>query len=820
MLKKFRFSKNKPLENNSFTQYIPWDYLVDDFTIINKNNALQRTFKVKNHDLEFFTEDEIRIKLKQYNRALKRLPDNFMIHYEVQRKRTEGYITKDLKDSPYPTQIIDKIRENEFGKRNYFQSDFYITITYVLNTDTNDKILEMLSTKSGSKEENIRQLFEEKYNFYNEKCREFIEMLKYVTIELELLEKDKLMGYLHSTVNPEFPERKKSPAVSLGFPLDTYLSRSSFEFGKNCKIGDYYMKTISIIKFPEALDPLFFKEIEQLDFEYRMSTRYIFLSEEETKKTIMNSWRSHQAKQKNEAQWLYEGITKKPTGSIDEVELEKAIESKDALKEYREGGISYGYYSFSIILWDKNLKVLEENVRKINSILIKNDFEGGEDKFNVKESFIGAIPGDIRHNIRKYTLNTYLLTGLFPNSTLYQGEKRNNHLKDIPLITAKTKQNDTFYMNLHVGDTAHAMLTGESGTGKSVAIGAIAQAFQKYENAQVFIFDYKGSSRVLTACMSGKYYDLGLDDKLKFQPLATIDTSTGKTFANGWILTLLELENVIITPDVKDRVWDALTKLSGVNVQRRTLSSFEDMVQGSDIKSAIKSYTIMGPYGKYFDGNYDTFSTEKWQVFEMDYLLKDEKAIPLLLKYLFYKIEVEMLTGVPTLIVVDEAGVLLKNETLAKEFDNWLVTFRKLNAGLLFAMQNLNQVKDNSIFPSMLGNCRTKIFLPDANAMSEDIYELYRKVGLNNVEIKALSEAQIKKEYLIKNDFGTNKFEFTLSPVELALIGSTGINDQTKMKKILEQTNDVKEINLKWIEEKFGNYSKEYNFVKEIIGGN
>ena len=203
----------------------------------------------------------------------------------------------------------------------------------------------------------------------------------------------------------------------------------------------------------------------------------------------------------------------------------------------------------------------------------------------------------------------------------------------------------------------------------------------------------------------------------------------------------------------------------------------------------------------------------------MDYLLKDEKAIPLLLKYLFYKIEVEMLTGVPTLIIVDEAGILLKNQTLAKEFDNWLVTFRKLNAGLLFAMQNLNQIKDNPIFPSMLGNCRTKIFLPDPNAMSEDIYELYRKVGLNSVEIRALSEAQIKKEYIIKNDFGTNKFEFTLSPLELALIGATGINEQTEMKKILEQTDDVKQVNLRWVEEKFGNFSKEYNFIKEIIGG-
>ena len=55
--------------------------------------------------------------------------------------------------------------------------------------------------------------------------------------------------------------------------------------------------------------------------------------------------------------------------------------------------------------------------------------------------------------------------------------------------------------------------------------------------------------------------------------------------------------------------------------------------------------------------------------------------------------------------------------------------------------------------------------------------------------------------------------------MELALIGATGINEQTEMKKILEQTDDVKQVNLRWVEEKFGNFSKEYNFIKEIIGG-
>ena len=54
------FSKKLKQQNNSFTQFIPWDYLVNDFTIMNKNNGFQRTFRIKNHDLNYFTKDEIR----------------------------------------------------------------------------------------------------------------------------------------------------------------------------------------------------------------------------------------------------------------------------------------------------------------------------------------------------------------------------------------------------------------------------------------------------------------------------------------------------------------------------------------------------------------------------------------------------------------------------------------------------------------------------------------------------------------------------------------------------------------------------------------
>ena len=56
--------------------------------------------------------------------------------------------------------------------------------------------------------------------------------------------------------------------------------------------------------------------------------------------------------------------------------------------------------------------------------------------------------------------------------------------------------------------------------------------------------------------------------------------------------------------------------------------------------------------------------------------------------------------------------------------------------------------------------------------------------------------------------------------MELAFVASTGINDQIKIKEIQQETDDIREINLKWIEYKFGKYSNEYNYVKKIIGGN
>ncbi len=53
--------------------------------------------------------------------------------------------------------------------------------------------------------------------------------------------------------------------------------------------------------------------------------------------------------------------------------------------------------------------------------------------------------------------------------------------------------------------------------------------------------------------MGGKSFDLGLDMRFIFQPLAEIDTSAGAAFAQDWVLGLLANEDVTRCSNARSR---------------------------------------------------------------------------------------------------------------------------------------------------------------------------------------------------------------------------------------------------------------------------
>ena len=78
-----------------------------------------------------------------------------------------------------------------------------------------------------------------------------------------------------------------------------------------------------------------------------------------------------------------------------------------------------------------------------------------------------------------------------------------------PLFFGKTEGSTPFRFSLHVGDVGHTLIVGPTGAGKSVLLSLMAMQFRRYQDSQIFAFDFGGSIRAAALAMGGDWHDLG-----------------------------------------------------------------------------------------------------------------------------------------------------------------------------------------------------------------------------------------------------------------------------------------------------------------------
>lgn len=137
------------------------------------------------------------------------------------------------------------------------------------------------------------------------------------------------------------------------------------------------------------------------------------------------------------------------------------------------------------------------------------------------------------------------------------------------------------------------------------------------------------------------------------------------------------MQGVTITPDHRN----AISRQVGLvaNARGRPLSDFVSGVQLRDIKDALHHYTVDGPMGQLLDTEQDGLTLRSRQTFEIEQLMNmgERNLVPVLL-YLFGRIE-KRLTGAPSLIVLDEAWLMLGHPVLLDKIREWLKVLRKAN---------------------------------------------------------------------------------------------------------------------------------------------
>jgi type IV secretory pathway VirB4 component len=318
-------------------------------------------------------------------------------------------------------------------------------------------------------------------------------------------------------------------------------------------------------------------------------------------------------------------------------------------------------------------------------------------------------------------------------------------------------------------------------------LNAIALQWLRYPQAQVFFFDKGASSRASTLLTGGRFYVLGGDQsELAFQPLAEIDSLEDRAWAQEWVQDIVAAEGVALTPQVKDEIWGALRNLAEGPRDQRTLTLLAATIQDRDVKAALKPYTLSGPHGHLLDAHQNALAKASWQTFEMAQLMGAKTALAPVLTYIFRTLE-KRFDGRPTLLVLDEAWLFLDQGSFAAKIREWLKTLRKFNVAVVFATQSLADIAGSSIAPALIESCPTRIFLPNPDAHTPQIADLYAGFGLNAQQIRIIAGATSKREYYYQSSAGNRLFELGLGPLMLAAVGSSSPGDQQLMSAVLAE---------------------------------
>jgi type IV secretion system protein TrbE len=767
--------------------HLPWVALIGPGLVLNKDGGFQKTLAFRGPDLASSTDTGLVATRAQLNNALRRLGSRWCLHIEALRAGSLDYPASNFPD-PVSALIDDERRGVFEAEERHFESRYFMTFTY-LPPEEAISTAESLLLENAPSGRGAEGMYRAALAAFEATVRQVADILVAIMPEVRELDDDETLTYLHGCISTKrhWVKTPDTPAY-----LDAFLCDDDFQGGLLPRLGGQFMRTISVRAYPTASSPGLLDRLNELGVSYRWTCRFMPLDKEDARKVVTTVRKRWFAKRKGVMALIKEAITREPSTLEDPDAAAKAADADAALAILGGDYASIGYFTPTITLMDNHPDRLADRVREVESAINRVGFVCKVEDVNAVEAWLGSLPGQAYADLRRPLVSSLNLCDMIPMSAIWPGPSRNAHLTEEsakrghagvqpPLMVTRTAGTTPFRFDLHQGDVGHAMIVGPTGAGKSVLLNTLAMQWLRYPEAQVFYFDKGMSSRAATLLTGGQFFVLGGDQSdLAFQPLADLDRGEDRTWAQEWVQDVVAAEGVEITPGVKEEIWSGLKNLAAGPRDQRTLTLLAATVQDQTVKSALLPYTLSGPHGHLLDAQDNSRVTARWQTFEMSELMAAKTALQPVLTYIFRTLE-QRFDGRPTLLVLDEAWLFLDQGSFAAKIREWLKTLRKYNVAVVFATQSLADIARSAIAPALIESCPTRVFLPNADAFTPQIAQLYQGFGLNAQQLRIIASATPKREYYYQASAGNRLFELGLGPIALAAVGASSPGDHRRI---------------------------------------
>jgi type IV secretion/conjugal transfer VirB4 family ATPase len=782
----------------SFADLMPYAGMVDNGVLLLKDGSLMAGWYFAGPDCESATDLERNDLSHQINVILSRLGSGWMIQIEAIRIPTHAYPAEDLCHFPDPvTRAIDAERRAHFVRdQGHFESRHALVLTYK-PMDTRRAALGKYffsdaQSRKASYADTVMLVFSNAIREIEQYLANTISIRRMQT--REALERggtrraryDELLQFVRFCITGE-NHPLRLPDVP--FYLD-WVATADFSHGLTPRVENRLLGVVAIDGLPAESWPGILNSLDQMALSYRWSSRFIFLDAQEARQKLEHTRRKWLQKVRPFLDQLFQTQSR----SVDQDAMTMVAESEDAIAQASSQLVAYGYYTPVIVLFEEDAEALQAKAEAVRRLVQAEGFGARIETLNATDAYLGSLPGNWYCNIREPLINTANLADLVPLNSVWAGSPTAPcpfYPPNAPPLMQVATGSTPFRLNLHVDDVGHTLIFGPTGSGKSTLLALLAAQFRRYARAQIFAFDKGNSLLPLTLACGGAHYEIGADGSkgggdeesdLAFCPLSDLAGDGDRAWAAGWIEMLMALQGVTVTPEHRNAISRQIALMA--NAPGRSLSDFVSGVQIRQIKDALHHYTIDGSMGALIDAEEDGLILSDFQCFEIEQLMNaGERNLVPVLTYLFRRIE-KRLDGSPSLILIDEAWLMLGHPVFRDKIREWLKVLRKANCAVVLATQSISDAERSGIVDVLKESCPTKICLPNSAAREPGTREFYERIGFNERQIEIVSSALPKREYYVSTPEGRRLFDMALGPISLSFVGASSKQDLNRVRAL------------------------------------
>lgn len=546
-------------------------------------------------------------------------------------------------------------------------------------------------------------------------------------------------------------------------------------------------------------------QLMALDCEYVLVQCFRFLDRPPAEKAIQDAEMFYRSEVKSVLTRVAERLFDMQSEKVNTGNLHLAADAQQALVELTAGELAYGYYNMTLLALGDTSRDAETAAEMLASCLRASGFTVLRERHGLLSALLATMPGNANAILRWRLASSANLADLAPIRTISRGEATHPLFSRVlahpvpPLCRFLTPSGVAYDFNPHEGDLGHTVVVGGSGSGKSSLMTLLIAQFQKYHPARCYVFDKDHSLMLATVLLGGRHVDMGsrVAARPRLNPVRAMLRNGDDARLRQWLTVLIAADHHEVSGT------DSTTLHSAIQLLRRSgegtwkLSGLYALIAGQDQQLASKlaayvdqsegegSYGSVGSHASYFDNDEDEFELSSLVTMECGGVLDDPMVASPFMDYAFYRIERSLDGSTPALIYVEEAWYMLSNRAFASRMEDWLRTFRKKRAFVVFATQALDEIARLPNIGAIVSNIATQIFLPSMKASVHAQAELYRQLfGTTDAQLALLAQAIPKRDYLLVRPSVTRLVQARMPPALVAI--NEGTTQESVRAKLAE----------------------------------